>query len=76
MYFLNVGLYLKNMYEEQELDENTTLGNFPIVQKEGSREVKRTIDHYNLQAIISIGFKIENERANQYTPQKFLRLKK
>ena len=57
------------MYEEQELDENTTLWNFPIVQKEGSREVKRTIDHYNLQAIISIGFKIENERANQYTPQ-------
>jgi len=64
------------MYEEQELDVNATTEDFSVVQKEGSREVKRTIDHYNLQAIISIGFKIENERANQYTPQKFLRLTK
>lgn len=48
-----------------EIDQ-ATIKQYLIVQKEGKREVKRTIDHYNLQSIISVGFKIENERAVQF----------
>jgi len=53
------------LVEKGEVDF-ATIKQYLTVQKEGTREVKRTIDHYNLQAIISIGFKIENDRAVQF----------
>ncbi|QKQ24156.1 hypothetical protein HUE58_03155 [Candidatus Ruthia endofausta] len=47
-----VNEHLKNIYNNDELDKNTIIGDFPIVQKEGSRALKRTIAFYNLDAII------------------------
>ena len=57
--------HLKKLIRDEELDR-ATIKQYLIVQKEGSRMVKRKIDHYNLQTIISVGFKIENERAIQF----------
>ena len=54
------------MYKDKELDKDSTIRNFRIVQKEGAREVSRDIAHYNLQMIIAIGFKVDNERAVQF----------
>ncbi len=61
-----INQHIKTIYEDNELDENSTIKNFLIVQKEGNREVSREIAHYNLQMIIAIGFKVDNERAVQF----------
>ncbi len=58
--------HLKNIYKNNELDEKATIGNFPIVQKEGSRNVKRTVAFYNLDAIISVGYRVNSVRATQF----------
>jgi hypothetical protein len=57
--------HIATLIEKVEID-SATIKQYLIVQKEGQREVKRNIDHYNLQAIISVGFKIENDRAVQF----------
>ena len=56
----------KKIYNDNELKEESTIRKFRIVQKEGNREVSRDIVHYNLQMIIAIGFKVDNERAVQF----------
>lgn len=61
-----INYHIKKIYEDNELEENSTIRNFEIVQKEGNREVLRNIAHYNLQMIIAIGFKVDNERAVQF----------
>lgn len=61
-----VNQHIKKIYEDNELEENSTIKNFLIVQKEGNREVSREVSHYNLQMIISVGFKVNNERAVQF----------
>lgn len=58
--------HIKNIYKDNELDEDSTIRKFLIVQKEGNRDVSRNIAHYNLQMIIAIGFKVDNERAVQF----------
>ena len=58
--------HLKNVFDDMELQEEATIRNFLIVQKEGSRNVSRETKHYNLQAIIAVGFKVNNERAVQF----------
>ena len=58
--------HIKNIYEDNELEENRTIRKFRIVQKEGTREVSRDVNHYNLQMIIAVGFKVNNERAVQF----------
>ena len=58
--------HLKNIFEDRELSEGATIRNFLIVQIEGNRQVQREIKHYNLQAIIALGFKVNNERAVQF----------
>jgi hypothetical protein len=60
-----INQHIKKLTDDGEINDST-LKQYLIVQKEGKREVKRNQDHYNLQAIISIGFKIENERAVQF----------
>ena len=57
--------HIATLVEKAEI-ETATIKQYLIVQKEGNREVKRNIDHYNLQSIISVGFKIENDRAVQF----------
>ena len=61
-----INQHIKTIYEDRELDESATIKNFLIVQKEGNREVSRNVAHYNLQMIIAVGFKVNNERAVQF----------
>jgi hypothetical protein len=55
--------HLKNLFENKEIEENSTIRKFLIVQIEGNREVGREIEHYNLDAIIAVGFKVNSDRA-------------
>lgn len=61
-----VNEHLINIYESKELSQEATIRNFRIVQKEGNREVTRTIDHYSLDAIISVGYRVNSQRATQF----------
>lgn len=58
--------HIKKIYFDSELDEDATIRKFRIVQTEGSRQVTRDTKHYNLQMIIAVGFKVNNERAVQF----------
>lgn len=61
-----VSQHLKRIYADNELEREATVKQYLMVQTEGDREVQRKVDHYSLQAIIAVGFKIENERAVQF----------
>jgi len=58
--------HIKKIYTDNELLEEATIRNFRIVQNEGERRVSRDVKHYNLQMIIAVGFKVNNERAVQF----------
>lgn len=58
--------HIQKIYEDGELQEDTTIRNFRIVQTEGTRQVSRQIKHYNLQMIIAMGFRVNNDRAVQF----------
>lgn len=62
----NVNIHLKNIYGEKELVQNLTIKEFLIVKKEGERQVSRSVDHYNLDAIISVGYRVNSKRATQF----------
>ncbi len=62
----NIGLHLKNIFLDKELDKNTTTEIFSVVQKEGNREVKRNIEFYNLDAIIAVGYRVNSKKATQF----------
>ena len=58
--------HINQVFNDNELDKNSTIRNFRIVQKEGNRSVSREVAHYNLQMIIAVGFKVNNEKAVQF----------
>ena len=58
--------HINQIFNDNELDKNSTIRNFRIVQKEGNRSVSREVAHYNLQMIIAVGFKVNNEKAVQF----------
>ena len=58
--------HIKKIYSDSELEEESTIRNFRIVQTEGSRQVTRDTKHYSLQMIIAVGFKVNSERAVQF----------
>jgi len=58
--------HLKNLFKTNELEENSTIRKFLIVQKEGKREVSRNLDHYNLEVIISLGYRINSNKATEF----------
>ena len=62
----NVSLHLKNIYAEQELGEDATTEDFSVVRREGKRQVQRNLKHYNLDAIISVGYRVSSSRATQF----------
>jgi len=62
----NISLHLKNVYAEAELDESATTEDFSVVQEEGTRRVRRRIKHYNLDAVISVGYRVSSARATQF----------
>ena len=61
-----INQHIKKIYEDKELEEKSTIKNFLIVQDEGKRKISRNVIHYNLQMIIAVGFKVDNERAIQF----------
>ena len=61
-----INQHLKRIFTDNELQREATIKKYLIVQTEGRRQVQREVEHYNLQAIIAVGFKIENERAVQF----------
>ena len=61
-----INQHIKKIYEDQELAPESTIKKYLIVQDEGGRKVSRNTDHYNLQMIIAVGFKVNNERAVQF----------
>ena len=62
----NISLHLKNIYNDYELNKNSTTEEFSVVQKEGNREVKRNILYYNLDAVISVGYRVNSDKAIQF----------
>lgn len=61
-----IGLHLKNIYQSGELEEFATTEDFSVVQKEGKRQVQRKIKLYNLDAIISVGYRVNSKRGIQF----------
>lgn len=62
----NVLMHLKNIFREGELDEAATAKDFLAVRQEGARQVRRRLKHYNLDAIISIGYRVNSTRATRF----------
>ena len=62
----NISLHLKNIYSQGELEEKATTEDFSVVRQEGSRQVQRRIKHYNLDTIISIGYRVNSTRATRF----------
>jgi hypothetical protein len=58
--------HIKNVFDEGELDENSTVRKFRTVQQEGTREVEREIENYNLDVIISVGYRVKSHRGTQF----------
>jgi hypothetical protein len=70
-----IGLHLKNIYAEQELDEHSTTELFSVVQKEGNRKVTRNLRFYNLDTILSVGYRVNSKRGTQFRQWATQRLK-
>ena len=62
----NISYHLSNIFKEEELDKNSTVKDFLTVQNEGNRQVKRNIEHYNLDAIIAVGYRINSKKATEF----------
>jgi len=58
--------HLGNIYQEGELVQNATIRKFRIVRQEGSRQVTRSIDHYNLEAVLAVGYRVRSTRGTQF----------
>lgn len=58
--------HIKNVFHEGELDENSTVANFATVQDEGGRKVERNVTYYNLDVIISVGYRVKSHRGTQF----------
>ena len=64
----NISLHLKNIYAEEELTPQATAEKFSVVRQEGNRQVRRTLEHYNLDAIIAVGYRVNSKKATQFRP--------
>lgn len=62
----NISLHLRNIYQEGELNESATTEESSVVRQEGKRNVRRQIKHYNLDAIVSVGYRVSSKRATQF----------
>ena len=63
---VNISMHIKNIYADKELDENRTYKKFLLVRQEGARQVKRNIDHYNLDVIIALGYRVQSQIATRF----------
>ena len=62
----NISSHIKNIFEEGELSENSTVKDYLTVQQEGNRKVSRNVSHYNLDVIISVGYRVKSLRGTQF----------
>lgn len=62
----NILMHLRNIFNEEELPEEATAKDFLVVRQEGKRQVKRELKHYNLDAIISVGYRVSSGRATRF----------
>lgn len=62
----NISSHINNIYKDKELDMNSTVKSFLTVQSEGNRQVKRNIDHYNLDMIIALGYRVQSQVATRF----------
>lgn len=58
----NINIHLNNVYEEGELTEAATIKDYLIVRQEGIRQVRRNVRHYNLEAIVAVGYRVKSHR--------------
>lgn len=61
-----ISLHIKNIYNDGELDEKATTEVFSVVQQEGKRNIKREVTHYNLDVILSVGYRVSSKRGTQF----------
>ena len=61
-----ISKHLQNIFDEGELEKNSTVSKMEIVQQEGARSVKRSMEFYNLDAIISVGYRVNSHRATKF----------
>tara|TARA_B110000091_G_scaffold59445_1_gene65146 strand:- start:1195 stop:1587 length:393 start_codon:yes stop_codon:yes gene_type:complete len=61
-----IGLHLKNIFSSEELDRKATTEKYSVVQNEGKRKVTRQIEFYNLDAIISVGYRVNSKKGTQF----------
>jgi len=71
----NISLHVQNIFDEDELEANATVKNYLTVQQEGNRKVKREIEHYNLDMIISVGYRVKSNIATRFRQWATARLK-
>ena len=62
----NITMYINDVYDSYELEQNLTSKKFLLVQNEGNREVKRNVQYYNLDMVISVGYRTNSDRAIQF----------
>jgi hypothetical protein len=62
----NINIHLKNIYAEQELGESATIKEYLIVRREGKRDVRRSVKHYNLETILAVGYRVKSHRGTQF----------
>jgi death-on-curing family protein len=70
-----IGEHIQNLYSEGELDESSTRRNFRLVQKEGNRQINRNIEHFNLDVVISVGYRVKSQRGVEFRKWATERLK-
>jgi hypothetical protein len=61
-----IGKHINNVYAEGELDSDATVANFATVQNEGDRKVERKLEYYNLDVIISVGYRVKSKQGTQF----------
>src|SRR3989338_4625426 len=62
----NINIHIRNVFEEGELDEKATIKDYLIVQKEGQRDVSRSVTFYNLDVILAVGYRVKSHRGTQF----------
>ena len=64
--YKTISKHINNIFKEEELNKNSTVAKFETVQIEGEREVKRDVEYYNLDVIISVGYRVKSKRGTEF----------
>ncbi len=67
----NISLHINNVFKEGELNKNSTVKDYLTVQSEGARQVRRVVSYYNLDVIISVGYRVKSLRGTQFRPDSY-----